>query len=65
VCIGANVKMGNHCFIGLNSSVRENVILGDNVFVGMHSLVLNDLSNISVAGVPAKTLKRSQHENTV
>jgi sugar O-acyltransferase (sialic acid O-acetyltransferase NeuD family) len=51
--IGSKVKIENHCFIGLNSSVRENTVLGDNVFVGMHSLVLRDLSNCKVVGVPA------------
>lgn len=57
-CIGAKVNIGNHCFIGLNSSVRENIRLDDNVFVGMHSLVLNDFSDVYVAGVPAKIIER-------
>ncbi len=57
-CVGANVNIGSHCFIGLNSSVREGVRLDDNVFVGMHSLVLSDFGNVSVAGVPAKIIKR-------
>jgi sugar O-acyltransferase (sialic acid O-acetyltransferase NeuD family) len=57
VCIGSKVKIGDHCFVGLNTSVRENVKLGDDVFVGMHSLVLNDFSDVSIAGVPAKIIK--------
>jgi sugar O-acyltransferase (sialic acid O-acetyltransferase NeuD family) len=58
VCVGAKVKIGNHCFIGLNTSIRENVIFNENVLVGMHSLVLNDFSNVSIAGIPAKPLKK-------
>ena len=58
VCIGAIVNIGNHCFIGLNASVRENVRLDENVFVGMHSLVLNNFSNVAIAGIPAKPLKK-------
>jgi len=52
-CIGSKVRIGNHCFIGLNSSLRENVNL-DRVFVGMHSLVLDSYNNCMVYGVPAK-----------
>ena len=58
VCVGAKVSIGNHCFIGLNASVRENVRLDENVFVGMHSLVLYNFSNVAIAGIPAKPLKK-------
>jgi sugar O-acyltransferase (sialic acid O-acetyltransferase NeuD family) len=59
-CIGAKVKIGNNCFFGLNSSVRENVTLAGNVFVGMHSLVLDDFSNVQLAGIPAKITERKK-----
>jgi acetyltransferase EpsM len=55
---GARVKVGNHCFTGINASLREDVVI-DELFVGMHSLVLNSYSHCTVAGVPALILKRS------
>jgi len=57
--VGSKVKIGNHCFVGLNSSIRENVKLGNNLFVGMHSLVLSDFSDCVVAGVPAVKMTKT------
>lgn len=57
--IGARVHIGNHCFTGLNSSLREDVSI-DEVFVGMHSLVLTDFRGVTVAGVPAVIMKPLQ-----
>jgi len=50
---GARAKIVNHCFVGLNSSIREDVVL-DEVFIGMHSLVLENYSRGTIVGVPAK-----------
>lgn len=55
--VGARARIVNHCFLGLNSSVREDVVL-DEVFVGMHSLVLKNFGRCTVLGVPAKKYER-------
>ncbi|MBE0675552.1 MAG: hypothetical protein IH591_12905, partial [Bacteroidales bacterium] len=50
-----------HCFVGLNASLREDVVI-DELFVGMHSLVLQNFSNCTVAGVPARLLKKTDQD---
>ena len=55
-----DLKIGNHCWIGMDSIVLKNVILKDNTIVGAASIVTKsfDDSNIIVAGNPAMIKKR-------
>lgn len=54
----AKVKIGNNCFIGVDSIILPGVTIGDNVVVGAGSVVTKDIPCGSVvAGVPAKVLE--------
>lgn len=49
------VKIGNNCFIGMNSIILPNVKIGDNCIIGAGAIVTKDVeSNSVVAGNPAK-----------
>lgn len=52
------VKIGNNCFIGMNTTVLKGVTIGDNVVIGANSLVNKDIpDNCVAAGNPAKVIK--------
>ena len=47
-----NVKIGNDCLIGANSTVIQGISIGDNVIVGAASLILNNIEdNKKVIGI--------------
>ena len=49
------ISIGEHCFIGANSTIMPNVKIGDYVIVGAGAVVANDLKSHGVyAGVPAR-----------
>jgi maltose O-acetyltransferase len=54
----ANVKIGNNCFIGVDSVILPGVTIGDNVVVGAGSVVTKDIpSNCVAAENPPKVLE--------
>lgn len=56
--VGGNSIVGERCFIGINSSMKQGVNLGDDVIVGMGSMVFNDVeANNTVIGNPARITK--------
>lgn len=56
--VGGNSIVGERCFIGINSSMKQGVNLGDDVIVGMGSMVFKDVeSNNTVVGNPARITK--------
>lgn len=58
VIIGGSVKVGDSCWIGLNSTVKHKLKIGDNVIIGSGSSVIYDVTDKDiVAGVPAKSIK--------
>ena len=58
VSISGNVRAGEACYFGANSSVRENLTLGDFVLCGMGSNILRDVPSDSVmVGNPARRLR--------
>ncbi|MDF9843632.1 MULTISPECIES: hypothetical protein [unclassified Paenibacillus] len=58
VCISGVVVIGKSCYIGTNSSIKQNVSIGDFSLVGMNSAVLRDVpKNNVVVGNPAKFLR--------
>lgn len=56
--ITAPIVVGDHVYIGLNSTVLPGVTIGDNVVIGAGSMVTKDVPAGSVAvGIPAKVIK--------
>lgn len=51
--IGANVKIGNNCFLGINSSVNSNVEIGDRNIIGMGSVITKSTAELEVFTTPA------------
>ena len=57
--LSGSVRLGEDCWMGPNSSVREKVTLGDGAFVSIGGVVLKDVpENTTVFGVPATALKQ-------
>lgn len=51
------IKIGNNCFIGVNSIILPNVKIGDNVIIAAGSVISKDIpSNAVYGGVPAKEI---------
>ncbi len=46
--IGANVKIGNNCFLGINSSVKSNIEIGDRNIIGMGSIITKNTGELEV-----------------
>lgn len=56
--ITAPISVGDHVYIGMNSTILPGVTIGDNVVIGAGSVVTKDIPAGSVAaGVPAKVIK--------
>jgi UDP-3-O-[3-hydroxymyristoyl] glucosamine N-acyltransferase len=56
--IGGSTKIGDSCWTGLNSTLKDNIHLGDNVLVAAGAVVIKDVPDKDiVAGVPARSIK--------
>lgn len=54
-CIGARVQIGSGVFLGLNATVREDVVIADYATIGMASCVLRNVDEQTIVyGMPAK-----------
>lgn len=59
VSLGGGVQVEEAAYLGMNASVRENLIVGAGATLGMGSVLLHDQPPGSVwAGVPARELKK-------
>jgi UDP-3-O-[3-hydroxymyristoyl] glucosamine N-acyltransferase len=57
--ISGSVEIGEDCWIAPNVSIMEKVKIGNNVLVGLGSVVIKNIeSNIVVAGVPARPIRK-------
>lgn len=45
---GGNVTIGNHCYVGLNASIKQNVQIAENSIIGMGCLIEKDIKQSSV-----------------
>jgi UDP-3-O-[3-hydroxymyristoyl] glucosamine N-acyltransferase len=56
--IGGSTTIGDTCWTGLNSTLKNKIKIGNKVIVGAGALVINDIPDEDiVAGVPAKSIK--------
>jgi UDP-3-O-[3-hydroxymyristoyl] glucosamine N-acyltransferase len=56
--IGGSTTIGDTCWTGLNSTLKNKIKIGNKVIVGAGALVIDDvLDEDIVAGVPAKSIK--------
>jgi UDP-3-O-[3-hydroxymyristoyl] glucosamine N-acyltransferase len=56
--IGGSTTLGDMCWTGLNSTLKDNIKLGNNVLVAAGAAVIHDVQDGDiVAGVPAKSIK--------
>jgi maltose O-acetyltransferase len=54
------IVIGSDCWIGGNSTILPGVTIGNNVIVGAGSVVTKNIPNdVTIAGNPAKVIKRS------
>lgn len=57
--IGGSTVVGNSCWTGLNSALKNTIKLGNNVLVAAGACVISDVADDDiVAGVPAKSIKQ-------
>lgn len=64
VVISGFCRVGKSCFIGVNSSVGDNVTIADDVVLGAGSVTVKDLSQKGMVyvGSPAKECGRTSYE---
>lgn len=56
--IGGSTRLGDMCWTGLNSTLKDNIHLGNNVLVAAGAVVIRDVpDNDVVAGVPAHSIR--------
>jgi UDP-3-O-[3-hydroxymyristoyl] glucosamine N-acyltransferase len=56
--VGGSAKIGDECWTGIHSSIKQKIHIGRNVIVGAGATVLRDVPDGDiVAGVPAKSIK--------
>ena len=56
--IGGSTRIGDMCWTGLNSTLKDNIRLGDNVLVAAGAVVIRDVPDGDiVAGVPAHSIR--------
>lgn len=62
--IGGSTTIGNMCWTGLNSTLKDNIRIGSNVIVAAGAMVIGDIQdNDIVAGLPAKSIKHKVHSD--
>lgn len=55
-----NINIGNHVWVGMHVKLLKDISIADNTIIGAGALVTGkfDESNVIIAGIPAKVLKR-------
>lgn len=60
VALGGKLQIGEECYFGPGSVVRENLTIGARAIIGMGAVVLHDVDCDSVmVGNPAHVLRKS------
>lgn len=56
--VGGSTRIGNSCWLGLNSTLKDRINIGNNVIVASGASVIRNVPDADVvAGVPAKSIK--------
>jgi UDP-3-O-[3-hydroxymyristoyl] glucosamine N-acyltransferase len=62
--IGGSATLGDMCWTGLNSMIKDNIRIGNNVIVAASAGVIHDVADGDiVAGIPAKSIKDKVNTN--
>jgi sugar O-acyltransferase (sialic acid O-acetyltransferase NeuD family) len=60
VHLGGEVRIGNYSWLGIGTSVINQMFIGDNVIVGAGSVIVNHIdSGMKVAGVPGRVIGKN------
>ena len=58
-CIGGGVVIGDDSYVGIGSSIRDQIKIGEGAFIGMGAVVVKDVEeNATVVGNPARKFER-------
>jgi acetyltransferase-like isoleucine patch superfamily enzyme len=61
VCVSGNVRVGQSCYLGSNSTIKDGVNVGDYCLIGMGSNVVRNVpENTVVVGNPAGFLRNTR-----
>lgn len=62
-----DIKIGNHCWIGLRSIILKGSCIGDNSIIGAGAIVTNcfEEANCIIVGIPAKITRKNINWNRV
>jgi len=65
VSIAGNANVGERCFLGSACVISSNITIADNCIVGAGAVVAKNVTEnyVTLAGVPAKIIKRSNYED--
>ena len=60
-----SIEIGNHVWVGLNSTILKNTKISDNSIVGAGTIINKKFEdeNVIIAGVPAKIIKKNVNWN--
>lgn len=60
VQLAGEVKVGKFSWVGIGSSVIQQIVIGENVVIGAGAAVINAVeSNVTVVGIPARIAKEN------
>lgn len=60
---GKPITIGNHVWVGANSTILPEITIGNNVIIGANSLVNKDIPSNSIAvGNPCKVVKKKKND---
>ena len=65
-CIGGSTTVGERSWLGLNSTVSDQIVVSEDTYVGMSTLVYKTMSpNKVLFGVPARVLRENSADSKI
>ena len=62
ICISGHTKIGERCFIGVNSTFKDFIEIGNDVFIGMGASVTKDIDANSSVLSPQSSVFEEKHK---